>query len=209
MDLKIKICGMREPGNIREISELMPDYMGFIFYPGSKRYAGRLSPSDLTDFPDGIQKVAVFVNATREEIVSTCQAYSIRILQLHGDETPAFCRTFREEGFQVIKAFRVGEGLDVEEMDLFATACDFILLDTSGEGFGGTGLKFGWEQLKDYRSQLPFFLSGGIEPADADRIMDLDIPQLYAVDLNSRFEIKPGQKNIEELENFIRKIRTD
>jgi phosphoribosylanthranilate isomerase len=208
MDLKIKVCGMREPGNIREVSGLKPDYMGFIFYPGSKRYCGRLSPSDLKDLPDGIQKVAVFVNTSREEILSACKAYSIRILQLHGDEPPAFCRSFREDGFQVIKVFRVGQGPDMEEMERFAEVCDFILFDTSGEGFGGTGKKFNWDQLQDYTLELPFFLSGGVAPADADRIMDMDIPQLYALDLNSRFEIKPGLKNIEELENFIRKIRT-
>lgn len=208
MDLKIKICGMREQGNIREVAGLKPDYMGFIFYPASKRYAGRLSPSDLVNIPGEIKKVAVFVNASREEIVSTCKAYSIRILQLHGDEPPAFCRLLREEGFQVIKAFRVGQGLDMEKMEAFAEVCDFILFDTSGEGFGGTGLKFDWDQLQDYTIELPFFLSGGLAPGDADRIKDMDIPQLYAVDLNSRFEIKPGLKNIEELENFIRKIRT-
>lgn len=208
MDLKIKICGMREPGNIRELAGLKPDYMGFIFYPASKRYAGRLSPSDLMNIPVEIKKVAVFVNASREEIVSTCKAYSIRILQLHGDEPPAFCRLLREEGFQVIKAFRVGQGLDMEKMEAFAEVCDFILFDTSGEGFGGTGLKFDWNQLQDYTLELPFFLSGGIAPGDAGRIKDMDIPQLYAVDLNSRFEIKPGLKDKEELEKFIRKIRT-
>jgi phosphoribosylanthranilate isomerase len=207
MDLKIKICGMREPGNIRDVSGLKPDYMGFIFYPASKRYAGRLSPSDFADFPDDIRKVAVFVNASREEIASTCQAFSIRILQLHGDEPPAFCQSLREEGFQVIKAIRVGQGLDLEEMERFAEVCDFILFDTSGEGFGGTGLKFDWNRLRDYTLGLPFFLSGGIAPGDAERIMDMDIPQLYAVDLNSRFEIKAGLKNTEELGNFIRKIR--
>lgn len=208
MDLKIKICGMRESGNIREISILQPEYMGFIFYPGSKRYAGRLSPDKVKDLPDNIKKVAVFVNASREEIVSTCKAYSIRILQLHGDEPPAFCRSFQEEGFKVIKAFRVEQGLDVEAMDRFAKTCDFILLDTSGEGFGGTGIKFDWNQLQNYTLELPFFLSGGVAPGDAARIMDMDIPQLYALDLNSRFEIKPGLKNVEELGNFIRKIRT-
>ena len=208
MDLKIKICGMREPGNIRDVSGLKPDYLGFIFYPGSKRYGGRLSPSDLMNIPDVIQKVAVFVNASREEIVSTCQAYSIRILQLHGDEPPAFCRSLREEGFQVIKAFRVGQGLDMEEMERFAEVCDFILFDTSGEGFGGTGLKFDWNQLQDYTLELPFFLSGGIAPGDAEWIMAMDFPELYGVDLNSRFEIRPGLKNIAEVENFIRKIRT-
>jgi phosphoribosylanthranilate isomerase len=150
MDLKIKICGMMEAGNVRDISGLMPDYMGFIFYPGSKRYAGRLSPEEVKDLPDSINKVSVFVNASREEIISTCRAYSIRILQLHGDES----------------------------------------------------------QLNHYTLELPFFLSGGVAPGDAERIMDMDMPQLYAVDLNSRFEIKPGLKNIEELENFIRKIKT-
>ena len=208
MDLKIKVCGMREPGNIREVAGLKPDYMGFIFYPASKRYAGRLSPTDLMNIPGEIKKVAVFVNASREEIVSTCKAFSIRILQLHGDEPPAFCRSLREEGFQVIKAFRVGQGLDMEKMEAVAEVCDFILFDTSGEGFGGTGLKFDWDQLQDYTIELPFFLSGGLAPGDADRIKDMDIPQLYAVDLNSRFEIKPGLKDKEELEKFIRKIRT-
>ena len=208
MDLKIKVCGMREPGNIREVAGLNPDYMGFIFYPASKRYGGRLSPSDLMNITSDIKRVAVFVNASREEIVSTCKAYSIRILQLHGDEPPAFCRLLREEGFQVIKAFRVGHGLDMEKMEAFAEVCDFILFDTSGEGFGGTGLKFDWNQLQDYTLELPFFLSGGIAPGDAGRIKDMDIPQLYAVDLNSRFEIKPGLKDKEELEKFIRKIRT-
>ena len=208
MDLKIKICGMREPGNIRAISELAPDYMGFIFYPRSKRYAGRLSPSELKGFQKSFQKVAVFVNASREEILSTCQAYSIRILQLHGDESPGSCQSFREEGFQVIKAFRVGRGLDLEEMDRYAGACDFFLFDTSGKDFGGTGKKFDWEQLRSYRLPLPFFLSGGIGPSDADQILGLDLPQLFAVDLNSRFEIKPGLKNDEELEHFIRRIRT-
>jgi phosphoribosylanthranilate isomerase len=208
MDLKIKICGMRESGNILGVSGLRPDYMGFIFYPGSKRYAGRLSPAELKNIPEGIRKVAVFVNASRDEIVSTCQAYSIRILQLHGDESPAFCRTFREEGFQVIKAFRVGQKLDMEEMEGFAEVCDFILLDTSGDGYGGTGIKFDWSQLQHYPFDLPVFLSGGIAPGDAERIMDMEIPQLYAVDLNSRFEIRPGLKNLSELEHFIRKIRT-
>ena len=199
---------MREPGNIREVAGLNPDYMGFIFYPASKRYAGRLSPSDLMNITGDIKRVAVFVNASREEIVSTCKAYSIRILQLHGDEPPAFCRLLREEGFQVIKAFRVGQGSDMKKMEAFAEVCDFILFDTSGEGFGGTGLKFDWNQLQDYTLELPFFLSGGIAPGDAGRIKDMDIPQLYAVDLNSRFEIKPGLKDKEELEKFIRKIRT-
>ncbi len=208
MDFKIKICGMREPDNIREIFSLKPDYMGFIFYPGSKRYAGSLSPLELKDFPDGIKKVAVFVNASREEILSTCMAYSIRIIQLHGDESPEFCLSMKEDGFQVIKAFRIGMTLDMEEMDRYTETCDFILLDTSGEGFGGTGRKFEWEQLKDYRHALPFFLSGGIAPGDADIIKEMNHPQLYAVDLNSRFEIVPGLKNQPELETFIRVIRS-
>lgn len=199
---------MREPGNIREVSGLLPDYMGFIFYPASKRYAGRLSSAYLKDLPDGVQQVAVFVNAPREEILSTCRAYSIRHLQLHGDEPPEVCQSFREDGFQVIKAFRVGQKLDMEKMDRYVEVCDFILLDTSGEGFGGTGNKFDWNQLQHYTLELPFFLSGGVAPGDAEKLMEMNIPQLYAVDLNSRFEIRPGLKNIEELTHFISKIRT-
>jgi len=208
MDLKIKICGMKEPGNIREIAGLEPDYMGFIFYPGSGRFAGDLSPGALKGFPDSIRKVAVFVNAPREEILAACRDLSINIVQLHGDESPDFCRSFREKGFRVIKAFRVGQGLDRKEMDRYADACDFLLLDASGEGFGGTGRQFDWGQLRDYNTPLPFFLSGGIGPGDAGRIMAMDIPSLYAVDLNSRFELKPGVKNKQDLETFIRHIRT-
>jgi phosphoribosylanthranilate isomerase len=208
MDVKIKICGMREPDNIREVSGLEPDYMGFIFYTGSKRYAGNLPPDTGKMLPGSIDKVAVFVNASREEILSTCQAWSIRILQLHGDEPPAFCRSFREEGLRVIKAFRVGQKLDVEGIGRYKESCDFILLDTSGEGFGGTGRKFDWKQLEHNTFESPFFLSGGVAPGDAQRIIEMDIPQLHAVDLNSRFEIKPGLKDVKALNNFIREIRT-
>jgi phosphoribosylanthranilate isomerase len=206
--MKIKICGMKEPGNIREIAGLQPDYMGFIFYPGSKRYAGNLSPSEVKHLPDAIQRVAVFVNAPREEILSTCRAYSIRILQLHGDEPPVFCRSFREEGLRVIKAFRIGKSLDAEGMERYRDSCDMILLDTSAEGYGGTGRKFNWKQLKHFKSPLPFLLSGGIGPGDADRIKEMDLSRLQGVDLNSRFEIKPGLKNKNELAKFIRKMRT-
>jgi phosphoribosylanthranilate isomerase len=208
MELKIKVCGMKETGNIREISGLNPDYMGFIFYPGSKRYAGNISPAALKQLPDAIEKVAVFVNAPREEIIATCRAYSIRILQLHGDEPPAYCRSFMEVGFRVIKAFRVGRSLDAEGMDRYAESADMFLLDTSAEGFGGTGKKFNWLHLARYRSPVPFFLSGGIGPADAGRIMEMDIPQLHGVDLNSRFEIRPGVKNKNDLDTFIRNIRS-
>ena len=208
MDLKIKVCGMREPENIREISGIEPDYMGFIFYPGSKRYTGNLSPAELKDFPDGIKKVAVFVNAAREEILNICLTYSIQIIQLHGEESPEFCRSFLDDGFQVIKAFRIGQILDMDEMERYTETCNFILLDTSWEGFGGTGRKFDWEQLREYRVKLPFFLSGGIAPDDAARIKEMDHPQLYAVDLNSQFEIVPGLKNLNELDTFIRKLRS-
>ena len=208
MELKIKICGMREQGNIREISGLHPEYMGFIFYPGSKRYAGRLSPLAVKGLPARITRVAVFVNASSEEIKTTCRAYSIRTLQLHGDETPDFCQDLRETGFKVIKAFPVGKSLDVAKMETYKNSADFLLLDTSADGFGGTGKKFDWRQLKKYDSELPFFLSGGIGPDDAEQIRKINVPQLYAVDLNSRFEIRPGLKNVVELENFIRKIRS-
>ena len=208
MELKIKICGMKEPGNIREISRLNPDYMGFIFYPGSKRYAGNLSPADLEHLPNAFDKVAVFVNASREEIIFTCRAYSIRILQLHGDEPPEYCRSFMEEGFRVIKAFRIGRSMDAKVMDRYAKSCDLFLLDTSAEGYGGTGKKFNWKHLERFHSPVPFFLSGGIGPGDAGRIMEMDIPQLQGVDLNSRFEIRPGVKNKNDLETFIRRIRS-
>lgn len=206
--LKIKICGMRNPRNIREISRLSPDYMGFIFYSRSRRYAGDLGARDLVDLPDSIRKVGVFVNFTADDVITTCRHMGIRTVQLHGDESPEYCRLIKNSGFEVFKAFNISGKAEVKVLRDYQDSCDFILLDAAGEGYGGTGEKFDWSCLEDYEHDLPFFLSGGIGPEDADRILKLNHPKLYGLDLNSRFETEPGIKKRDDLERFIRQIRS-
>ncbi|MFC2112085.1 phosphoribosylanthranilate isomerase [Bacteroidota bacterium] len=206
-ELKIKICGMRDPGNIREIGKLFPDYMGFIYYPQSKRYAGELSASDISDLPETIQKTGVFVNTPPQESLTLCRKMNLDTVQLHGTESPDVCKLMRHSGLKVIKAFNIGMDTDFSGMRDYLESCDFFLLDTAGGGYGGTGLKFDWMRLKEYEFEKPFFLSGGIGPTDADSILELSHPELYGVDLNSRFEKEPGVKNRSTLEGFIERIR--
>jgi phosphoribosylanthranilate isomerase len=205
--LKIKICGMRDPGNISEISRLLPDYMGFIFYSGSKRYAGEISSDDLSPLPAQVRRVGVFVDRAGGDVLSICSRLGIKTVQLHGNESPSYCRLMIDSGLEVIKVLHIGSDGGIDPAGPYMDSCDFFLLDTEGPGYGGTGEKFNWDLIRDYNLDKPFFLSGGIGPKDADRIMDLKHPRFYGVDVNSRFEIRPGIKRRDELEAFIRKLR--
>ncbi len=205
--LKVKICGMREPGNIRVVSGLLPDYMGFIFYPRSGRFVGDLSPETLAGIPSSVEKVGVFVNEDPGRLVQTCSALGIGTVQLHGDESPDYCQELSEKGYRIIKVFRIGGSPAPADMRSFGAVCDFFLFDTQTEGFGGSGKKFSWEMLEKHALDLPFFLSGGIGPEDAGKILQLEHPMLYGVDINSRFENAPAEKDPEACRDFIRKIR--
>ena len=207
-DLKIKICGMRDPDNIHSISLLLPDYMGFIFYPRSRRYAGELSPSVIAKLPGKITKVGVFVNLPAGDTLSSCRQMGIRTVQLHGDESPDYCKEMQDNGMCVIKVFSIGSQDGFKGMSAYHDSCDFYLLDTASEEYGGSGKQFDWKRLNEYDQDKPFFLSGGIGPGDAERILELKHPELFGVDLSSRFETEPGIKSRDELAVFIRKIRT-
>jgi phosphoribosylanthranilate isomerase len=207
--LKVKICGMKDPGNIRRIAMLSPDYMGFIFYPHSRRYAGDLSAAVIADLPAGIRKVGVFVDLPPDDVLSACRQMGIRTVQLHGTESPEYCRSLKYRGLEVFKVFSMGPDTCFPELGAYIDSCDRFLLDTAGEEFGGTGRKFDWKRLGDYELDKPFFLSGGIGPGDVERILKISHPRLFGVDLNSRFETRPGVKSYEELEKFIMKIRRE
>ncbi|MFA5818642.1 MAG: phosphoribosylanthranilate isomerase [Bacteroidales bacterium] len=208
MSLKIKICGMREPENILEVAELKPDLMGFIFYPSSSRYAAEiLVPDIMTKLPPYIRKTGVFVNSDFEEITSTVRKYSLDLVQLHGDETPDICGRLRETGIPVIKAFNIKESTGFKLCSEFITCTDYFLFDASTSSFGGSGYKFDWKILDKYDLEHPFFLSGGITPRDVNNILEITNPAFYGIDLNSRFEVSPGLKNIVTLKKFISDIR--
>ncbi|MFC2114875.1 phosphoribosylanthranilate isomerase [Bacteroidota bacterium] len=198
---------MRDPVNIQDISLLSPDFMGFIFYPPSSRFAGDLSQARIADLPASIKKVGVFVNIPTEAVLSRCRQMGIRMVQLHGDESPDYCKAMQDNDMEVIKAFGVGKNDDLKHISSYQNACDYYLLDTASKEFGGTGKQFDWEHLDEYVEEKPFFLSGGIGPEDAERIAELKHPNLFGVDLNSRFETKPGIKNRDELAGFMQKVR--
>ncbi|MHA6247803.1 phosphoribosylanthranilate isomerase [Pontibacter sp. CAU 1760] len=207
--MKIKVCGMRDPENIRQVAALQPDYMGFIFYEESKRFASAyITPELLASLPSSVQKVGVFVNETPEQVLATVKTFGLDLVQLHGRETPRQCQELQEAGIKVIKAFSVGESFSFENTLLYERYCEFFLFDTRGKHYGGNGVSFDWELLKAYVSDKPYFLSGGLT---LDLLQSEDFqklrPKPYAVDVNSGFEQEPGLKKVPELEQMIASFR--
>lgn len=208
MSLKIKICGMREPENILDIAELKPDLMGFIFYRASPRYFAVNSGCELiASLPKHVRKTGVFVNADFDEITGIVKKFSLDIVQLHGNETPQLCQQLHDEGISLIKSFSIKESIDFKSCTEFIPYTDYFLFDTQTSGYGGSGNKFDWKLLEKYNLGHPFFLSGGIDGNDVKSILEFTNPAFYGIDLNSRFEVKPGLKDIETLKKFISDIR--
>ena len=195
---------MREPNNIAALSDLQPDYMGFIFWAPSSRYVNEATPK----LDKSIKKTGVFVDASVDYIQSSISAHQLQAVQLHGEETPNYCQLIRDFGVEVIKAFSVKNTFDFSTLKAYEHSCDFFLFDTKGALPGGNGYTFDWSLLKQYSSQKPFFLSGGIGLENTQEIKELlntDLP-LYAIDVNSKFEVAPGLKKIEELKQFKKEL---
>ncbi|MCC6690957.1 MAG: phosphoribosylanthranilate isomerase [Bacteroidia bacterium] len=196
--VKLKICGMKNADNINDAAKVVPDFMGFIFYPHSKRFVG--ADFIIPHLPASISKVGVFVNSTIDEIKLIVKNYKLDYVQLHGNESPDFCSE-AHKFVGVIKAFGVHDSFDFSICNQYQQSCNYFLFDTQTSEYGGSGLKFGWEMLKKYNCSTPFFLSGGINMEDLSQILYLksQIPNLYAIDVNSKFEIAPGLKDINKL----------
>jgi phosphoribosylanthranilate isomerase len=204
MAFKLKICGMREPGNIAGVVKLQPDYMGFIFYPGSKRYVADLPQAVLKELPKGIKATGVFVDEDLEEVIRLANTYELAALQLHGSESPDYCLQLKQAlpGVEVIKAFGVNNEFEFSTLQSYNEVVDYFLFDTQTEGHGGSGKVFDWGLLDSYTGNKPYFLSGGIGPEHAEALRNIDDERLYAVDINSRFELEPGLKDLERLKEF-------
>lgn len=205
--LKIKICGMGDPDNCKEIAKLKPDYMGFIRYPESPRYVSEI-PLNVIDMlrEKGIEPVAVFVNETVRKIIETAARFGISHVQLHGTESPETCMELKESGLIVMKALSIAEKTDLKITSVYEDVCDYFLFDTKVSCFGGSGKSFDWKLLKNYDGEKPFFLSGGIGPDSAIDILKLEHPALTGIDVNSRFETKPGVKDFSLLNSFIQQL---
>jgi phosphoribosylanthranilate isomerase len=201
--MKLKTCGLRD--NIKEVIALSPDYVGFIFYKGSKRFVGDdFSPEALKDIPKQIKKTGVFVNEEVNKVIEIANKFKLDAIQLHGDESPEYCINVKIKGIEIIKVFAMDKNFDFKKLESYRSCCDYFLFDTKGKEYGGTGRTFDWELLKKYDNNLPFFLSGGIGPEEIDEIRKLKGLAIYAVDINSKVETSPGLKNID----LIKKIKS-
>jgi phosphoribosylanthranilate isomerase len=208
--LHIKVCGMRDLENIKQLVQLPIDYIGYIFYSKSKRYVGeKPNQTIFSSVPERIQKVGVFVNEKPEVVLETITTFKIQAVQLHGNETPEYCSNIKQEGATVIKAFAVGNDFNNSMLKAYESGVDFFLFDTATSTYGGSGKKFNWEVLQNIKIEKPYFLSGGIGPDDVKNVNQIKHPNLYAIDLNSKFEIEPALKNVEELKNFISNLNKE
>ena len=200
-ELIIKVCGMREEQNISDLEKLDIDWMGMIFWSGSKRYVSR-PPSRL---PQRVKKVGVFVDASLDDIRQHVSDYQLDIIQLHGHETPAFLEALKP--LTLIKAFNIADASDLEKTKAYEGIADYFLFDTKGKIVGGNGEKFDWTVLTAYEGSTPFLLSGGIGPNDVQKVKQFHHHKCIGIDLNSRFESAPGLKDIVQLQTFIKQIR--
>jgi phosphoribosylanthranilate isomerase len=202
--MKIKVCGMRLASNIKDLGALDIDFIGFIFYPKSARNVELLP---IINIPKKIGRVGVFVNASVEEIQEKAKEFNLDYVQLHGDESPEFCQNLQEKGYVLFKAFAVDNTFDFKVLEAYEDCCTYFLLDAKGKSYGGNGIQFDWNVLGEYSSQKPFFLSGGIDLNSIQSILNLELPQLHGIDINSKFELSPAFKDIPKLKKLVRKIR--
>lgn len=193
---------MRDSENIRAIEQTKADLMGFIFHPKSPRFIASLPEY----MPKKQKRVGVFVNASLEQILAKAQKFSLEYIQLHGDEPPAFCSELKNRGLKVIRAQRIANADDIIRAESYNMA-DLMIFDTKTELYGGSGKKFNWQLLENYKGCVPFLLSGGIRSDTFEEIKAFFHPQFAGIDLNSGFEISPALKDVGKLNNFIEKIK--
>lgn len=234
--MKIKVCGMRDAENIREVCELAIDMIGFIFYPGSPRFVRMISSSagiipdyseerlrenvgkkavNETSSSDRIKRVGVFVDDMPQNIVTRVYNYNLDYVQLHGDESAVACENLRRtldpdirKGIQIIKTISVSSKDDLKKCEQYEGIVDMFLFDTACETKGGSGKTFDWSILDEYKGNIPFLLSGGIGPDTLPLLKEFSHPQFAGVDLNSKFEVEPAVKDVERLRTFISELRT-
>jgi len=196
----VKVCGMRDAQNIREVESISIDLMGFIFWPKSSRYV-----SERPAYLPKCKRVGVFVNEDIERVKHTANDYALNLIQLHGNESPDYVKQLRE--WEIIKAFNIASADDLKQTRAYEGLANYFLFDTKGRSVGGNGEKFDWSVLDSYHGDTPFLLSGGIGPEDAALLNHWQHPQCIGFDINSRFEQVSGIKDINKIRTFINTIR--
>ena len=211
--MRVKVCGITQLEQARQLDEMGIDFAGFIFYPKSPRYVMRhLAGEKLKKEKLRLGKVGVFVNPTYEELMKQVDEYGLDMVQLHGDETPRFCERVANY-INVIKVFRLGDDDPIEWIiKPFEDSCDMFLFDTEGAVYGGTGKKFNWDVLKNTAINKLFFLSGGIEPTDTEKLKTFAeepvAKKMFSIDINSKFEISAGVKDLVKVREFVLKLKS-
>lgn len=210
--MRVKVCGMTDMEQVRQLDEIGVEFCGFIFYPKSPRYIFKRVPAaEIKKVKGKINKVGVFVNAYTDDILKTVDDCGLYLVQLHGDETPRECEKISSY-VTTVKAFRLSESDNILwKIKDYQDVVDMFLFDTEGAGYGGTGKKFNWEVLKGLNIRKPFFLSGGIQSDDTDKLksfaQDPVAKDLFSVDINSRFEISHGIKDVQKIKKFIADLK--
>ena len=225
--MKIKVCGMREPNNIRAVAELGIDMLGFIFYTKSPRYVKsiRTNAGTIPNMADRRimqsskqtgrrpEKVGVFVDEMPQTVITHAYNYKLDYIQLHGNETPVYIANLKSTiipdilpDVKIIKALSIRDADDIQRWRQYDGIADMLLFDTKCDNYGGSGEQYDWHILEAYDGDIPFLLSGGIGPEDAQRINDFQHPMCAGIDLNSRFETEPGIKDVEKLRTFISEL---
>lgn len=197
----VKVCGMRDAQNIRDVETLGVDWIGMIFWPKSKRFVAEI-PSYL---PKRVKKVGVFVDASPEDVRQHISDYQLDIIQLHGQESPDYVKALKPH--TTIKAFNIAKADDLIQTEQYEGIADYFLFDTKGQMVGGNGQKFDWSVLTAYHGKTPFLLSGGIGLEDVESVCSFHHPSCIGIDLNSRFELSPAHKDIDKLRTFLGKIK--
>lgn len=199
----IKVCGMRNAENIRQVEALGVDMIGFIFYPQSPRFIYEI-PAYL---PTQASRVGVFVNENKDTILMYADRFDLEYIQLHGDESPEYCHSLISKGLKIIKAFPISRIKDLTNVPQYEGACSYLLFDAKSDEYGGSGNLFDWSILHFYKGQTPFLLSGGINLYSTSSLKNFYHPRLAGLDLNSRFETKPGEKDVERIKQFINNLK--
>ena len=205
----LKICGIKH--NILDIAAFKPDYLGFIFYDKSPRY---FDADQIPQLPLCVKKVGVFVDATISKVMEMLERHSLDVIQLHGNESKEYILDLQWylvfSKVEVWKCFSIDDNFDFNQLTIFENKVDKFLFDTKGKEKGGNGFTFNWEILKNYTLKKPFILSGGIGLEELDALNELlktDLP-IHAIDVNSKFEVEPGLKDVSALEKFITGMET-
>lgn len=202
--MKLKVCGLANKENVGEILETVaPDYAGFIFYKKSPRYiSDEVMEQTMVNFPSSVNKVGVFVDEDPTIMEEKANRFKLDFLQLHGNESASLCKTLSNKGYKIIKAFSIAPQFDFDLLLDYMPYVRFFLFDTKGEYQGGNGYSFDWEILNSYDQRIPFFLSGGISLENVEEVKEFTHMNIHALDVNSKFEVSPGLKDVAKLQQL-------